>query len=275
MSEQLEFQFIENSASPEAEARPVPNAAEPQPSAETTPPWEPLPDSTLDPAYPLERELTERTKMPVSIIITDNRTRMVTVNHREPGVLVRLHHMFLSAGPDVIEALAHWLKHPRSKKAGAVVDRFIRDNTHAIRPSSRSVKIRTNGKHHDLKELFTDINDQWFEGKVTASITWGSRARSNGKRRRSIKYGSYIETEDLIRIHPLLDQAFVPRYFIRYIVFHEMLHAFLGISQSSSGRRRVHTKAFKQWERTFPDYSRAVQWEQDPANLKRLLSPPR
>ena len=96
--------------------------------------------------------------------------------------------------------------------------------------------------------------------------------RPCSSRRRSIRFGSYSAQENVIRIHPLLDQDFVPQYFIRYIVFHEMLHAFLGAHESSSGRRRVHTREFRRRERAYPDYARAVEWESKESNLRRLLN---
>ncbi len=55
-----------------------------------------------------------------------------------------------------------------------------------------------------------------------------------------------------IRIHPLLDDSRVPRTFVEYIVFHEMLHAVVP-SDRSSGRRYDHPEAFRVLERSFPN----------------------
>ena len=91
------------------------------------------------------------------------------------------------------------------------------------------------------------------------------------RRRRSIRFGSYSPGPRLIRIHPLLDQDFVPRYFVRYIVFHEMLHAHLGLVESPSGRTLSHTHEFNQIERAYPDFHRAEAWQRNSANLRKLL----
>ena len=56
-----------------------------------------------------------------------------------------------------------------------------------------------------------------------AAITWGART-GRPKRRNSIKMGSYSVEDRLIRIHRSLDRVFVPRFFVAWIVFHEMLH---------------------------------------------------
>jgi predicted metal-dependent hydrolase len=91
------------------------------------------------------------------------------------------------------------------------------------------------------------------------------------RRRRSIRFGSYVPQEDLIRIHPLLDQPFVPEYFVRYIVFHEMLHAYLGRSEGLSEHALSHSPEFRQMERAYPDYVCAQAWENSRGNLAKLL----
>ena len=63
----------------------------------------------------------------------------------------------------------------------------------------------------------------------------------------------------------------MPDFFVRYIVFHEMLHAELGIETSPTGRRCIHSRAFNRRERQYADYARASAWDKQPANLRRLL----
>ena len=65
----------------------------------------------------------------------------------------------------------------------------------------------------------------------------------------------------------------MPRYFVRYIIFHEMLHAFLDIDESASGRRSIHPPRFKRMEKAYPDYGRALAWMENPRHLNRLLHP--
>jgi hypothetical protein len=50
-----------------------------------------------------------------------------------------------------------------------------------------------------------------------------------------------------------------------------MLHAFLGIEETPTGRRRVHTEAFREAEMAYPEYERAVAWQNQPRNMRRLL----
>ena len=163
------------------------------------------------------------------------------------------------------------MKHPGSRAAGPALNAFINANEHLVRERKpRPARIRTAGEHHDLQHLYDEVNAEHFENRVDAPITWGKRP-SKRKRRRSIRFGSYSLTEHLIRIHPNLDETFVPRYFVRYIVFHEMLHANLGFQRSPGGRTQMHTPEFNRLERLYPDYERAVEWHNNLKNLRRLL----
>ena len=226
-----------------------------------------LRDETL-----LTRELEERIGAPVTVTLTDNASTVMSMRRtREDGRLaLRLHHMFLYATATVVAALAAWIKRPRCKRSGAVIDAFIRENRHMVRRAAKPVReLRTSGTVHDLGHLFDEVNEAHFDGSVRAAITWGKRPAT--RRRRSIRFGSYARDENLIRLHPYLDQEFVPEFFVRYVVYHEMLHAHLGIEESETGRRRIHTPEFNRIERRYPDFEKAEAWQRNPANLRRLL----
>jgi hypothetical protein len=101
-----------------------------------------------------------------------------------------------------------------------------------------------------------------------APTTSGAPAGRRRRPRRSIKMGSFSVEDRVIRIHPALDQTAVPRYFVAWIVFHEMLHGKHEVTRVG-GRRCFHTKEFLADERTFQHYQRAFAWEK--RNIDRLL----
>ena len=80
--------------------------------------------------------------------------------------------------------------------------------------------------------------------------------------------GTYSHDERLIRIHPALDQPFVPVYFLEYLVFHEVLHHILP-TPMVGGRALYHSPEFRERERSFRHYQRSLEWEK--RNLGRLL----
>jgi hypothetical protein len=128
--------------------------------------------------------------------------------------------------------------------------------------SAPPIRIRTRGYCHDLQSLFDGLNAHYFRGQVQARITWGRRRASGPPRRhRSVKMGSYAVEDRLIRIHPLLDRPFVPRYYVEWIIYHEMLHERHPIPVRA-GRRCFHPPAFLAEEQLFEDCDRARRWEQ-------------
>ncbi|NUM52554.1 MAG: hypothetical protein HUU46_02815 [Candidatus Hydrogenedentes bacterium] len=222
----------------------------------------------------LEHDLATLTGSPLRLMITDNSRTVMSVAP-DPvfgGVRVRLHHMFLDADPEVVRAVAAWVKRPKSRSGAPVIDAYIRENRHRMRRKARRVTtVQARGVHHDLRKLFDEVNGAHFGNTITAAITWGKRGNGARRRQRTIRFGSYTVDDNLIRLHPVLDQSFVPAYFVRYIVFHEMLHAHLGIEESETGRRRIHTREFARIERAYPDYARACAWEANAANIRKLL----
>jgi predicted metal-dependent hydrolase len=210
----------------------------------------------------------------LALAVTDNRYTMISVK-REKGLFrLRLHHMFLDADPVVVRALGEYVAR-NDREASALLGRFIDINQRKIRRARRArraapVTIETRGEVHDLQVLFDDLNQRYFAGAIDARITWGLRAapEARKKRRNSIKMGSYSVEDRLIRIHPSLDRLFVPRSFVEWIVFHEMLHQKHDIPVIG-GRRQFHTPEFLAEEMEFEHYDRARIWERE--NLDRLL----
>lgn len=220
----------------------------------------------------LHKELESRSGLRLNLVLTDNSHTVMSVKHHPVSgvVALRMHHMFLGADPDVVQALATWLKRPSCQRSGDVIDRFIRSNRHLVRRRTNAQRrLYPVGTVYDLRTMYREVNDAYFHGTIDAAITWGRRP--TGKKRRSIRFGSYSVEEHLIRIHPYLDRVEVPEFFVRYIVFHEMLHAHLGIEESPTGRRRIHTPEFKRLEQAYPDFERAEAWQAKLSNLRMLL----
>lgn len=209
----------------------------------------------------------------LALAVTDNRYTMISVKREKGLYRLRLHHMFLDAEPDVIRALGRYVG-LNDRIASTMLGRFIEVNQHLIRRARRAkrppITLESRGEIHDLQLLYEELNHRYFEKLIEARITWGQRTPSGAKRRRrnSIKMGSYSVEDRLIRIHPSLDRPFVPRYFVEWIVYHEMLHQKHAIPVVR-GRRQFHTQSFLDEEATFEHYDRARRWERE--HLNRLL----
>lgn len=218
----------------------------------------------------VEDALSRRLGPEVQVTFTDNARTMLSCRHRGGVAHVRLHHMFADAEPGVLDSVGRYLDTGDARAAGRL-STFIRDNRTRIRHAPRRrMHVRARGSVHDLAEIFERLEARYFDGALGgASIGWGRYGRPSGRRRRSIKLGSYRARDSLIRVHPVLDQAWVPTLYVEYVVYHEMLHHVLGI-ESEGGRRRMHTREFRARERDFDGFAEATAWER--RHLDRLLS---
>ncbi len=211
----------------------------------------------------------------VRVTLTDNRYTMISVRrqprgHGQRSYDVRLHCMFAEADPVITRALARYIGE-NDRDASRVLGDFIDANQDVVRGKSRrspTQVILTAGDHHDLREIYDAVNARYFGGTIDAAITWGART-GRPRRRHSIKMGSYSVEERLIRLHRSLDRAFVPRFFVEWIVFHEMLHQVHDI-KVKNGRREFHSKAFMADEARFERYDEARAWER--THLDALLT---
>jgi hypothetical protein len=205
----------------------------------------------------------------VRLVVHDNRSTMVSFR-RSAGLLhYRVHHMFLDAPREVVDALAAFAgpdRVARRRDAGTRIDAYVRDHRTRI-GEPKLARLAPRGRCHDLEAIYERLNAEQFAGRVAAHITWGPNRV--GRRRRTIKTGVYVQDARLIRIHPALDRPEVPEFYVAAVVFHEMLHQVVPAVERD-GRRVVHGPEFRDRERAYPGYARARAWEQQ--NLELLLS---
>src|SRR5436190_13229909 len=139
---------------------------------------------------------------------------------------------------------------------------------HPKLPMQRHLNLQHEGRYFDLRANFDRLNERYFGGKLRGyKVMWGRKRKRRPKE--YFVFGTIQEEDRVIRINPALDQPFVPAWFLRYILYHEMLHAVVPDEVLSQGRRRVHTEEFNRRERKFPGYRRARRWEEE--NLSRFL----
>ncbi len=212
----------------------------------------------------LARWLAARLGRRVRLTFTSNRSTMLSYREHGGVLRIRVHEMFRRASAREWTAVADYVG-GKSRAASRVLDDFVLANAPA-RPRAPRETYPTAGRFHDLGPILHALNEAYFHGAVEAAITWGSA--SARRSRRTIQLGLYVREERLIRIHPALDQAFVPRWYVAWIVFHEMLHDVFGVERDR-GRRSVHPPEFSAVEQSYPDYPRCRAWERD--NLHRLL----
>ncbi len=214
--------------------------------------------------------LSRQLGRPVQVRFGRARRQVIVVEGtRSEGALrVRMNELFSEAPEDVRQATADWLRAGRrARRSCRLLDEWIASMEARFRSrSNRRTRLRLEGEHYHLGLLLEELLESEFPGELatTPGVTWGRRGRA----RRSLQLGSYDPSEHLIRLHPVLDQPGVPRFFVRYVLFHELLHAALP-RERRNGRDLHHGPLFRAREEGYEDYESALDWQE--RHLKRLM----
>jgi hypothetical protein len=216
---------------------------------------EPLRDVPAAAIEDLHLRLGELLARPIDVIGTNNRRSLVSWRIVDGMLRLRIQRQFALADDGVIQAIARFVD-ARDPDARAIVQAYAATFQEQI-PKGRPVFGPPAGRFHDLRSYVSSQNGRFFEGRFRGRVGWSRAPRRLV--RRQIRLGSWSQEHRLIRIHPALDSDAVPGWVVAYVVFHEMLHAELGVD-TSSGRRRMHTKEFQRREEAHPDHARAEAW---------------
>jgi hypothetical protein len=241
-----------------------------------------LPPAPADPnalRFHLLRQLNRLTGGRLrSLELTDNRRTILSVRAGRMGggrapLELRIHRSFTEAPEEVLRAVATFVESKRGSDQAREALTLIREHFTVHRQTARIRKLvlQPVGVALDLREVFADLNERYFEGRLAAGITWGRSSISSrcGRRRSaSLQLGSYSYEDRLIRIHRVLDHPEVPRYVVEAVVFHEMLHADMP-PEIRGGKRLFHTPEFRRRERQYRNLTRAERWIGE--NMPELL----
>ena len=186
-----------------------------------------------------------------------------TISVRNGAVKVRVSDLLAEASPLVLEALAEILlarvfhRRPSREARECYLAYTFRpamrsriDSARRERGSKRLLPPR--GHHHDLEEIFHELNRRFFHGQIPPSRLGWSHQYS----RRIL--GHYDSGHATITISRKLDSPSVPRYLLEYVVYHEMLHIRIPVERRGQ-RRVVHSREFREAEKKFPQYELACR----------------
>lgn len=218
------------------------------------------------------REHYERLKggpvPPFSIQFYPYRNLNHTIRIRQGRILVRLSDVLADAPLEVVTAilailLGKLFRKPVAPSCRETYRRYIllepvRQKTRRLQ-QMRGQKHLTSprGRFFDLAEIFAQLNDQYFSGSLQVRrLSWS--------RQRSIRtLGHYDPAHGTIVVSRRLDEPSIPRCVVEYVVYHEMLHAFLG-DRTCDGRRRAHHRAFREAEPRFEHHAEAQRFLRSP-----------
>jgi len=200
------------------------------------------------------KKLEERLGTKANITFTNNKVSLINVYHKSNVLNVRIHKMFINADEAVFQAITDFIKN-RTEPSKIIRD-FVKHYQSTYKSSSKQHIVKPIGKYHNLEDIFNNLNKLYFNNRVEAKITWGKSYKKTPVKKRVL--GSYDIKNNIIRINPILDSEKVPPFYIDFVVYHEMLHAFL---KNKNGR--WHCSEFKLLEQNYDFYEEAVKWEKN------------
>lgn len=208
--------------------------------------------------------LTARPAPRVSVRFFPYSTLRHTIRRRRERVKIRISDVLEEAPDSVLAALSTLLVYKlfrrpppascrRRYRAYTALDEVI-DRVRLVRRCRGRKKFRGPvGKHFNLRTLLENLNESFFNNEVEIDqVSW-----SHGKSRRRL--GHFDPAFRAIVISRALDRRDVPDCVVEFVMYHEMLHAFLG-ETVRNGRRLKHHARFRAAERDFPAYEEAMRF---------------
>ncbi|MEP6923784.1 MAG: M48 family peptidase [Pyrinomonadaceae bacterium] len=187
-----------------------------------------------------------------------------TIRIRKGEVIVRLADLMREAPLAVHRALAYvlvakLLKRRIPKQAREFYENFARQphvaeqSQETRRARGRKIISSARGNVYDLDEIFTRLNQTYFQNALAKPIiTW-----SRGKTFRI--FGHHDALHETVVISRTLDDRTVPGFVAEFVLYHELLHI-KHPTEIVNGRRRVHSNIFRRDEQLFPHFAEAEKW---------------
>lgn len=191
--------------------------------------------------------------------INDNRSTMLSVRWEPDCTKVSLHRMFLSAPKNVMEELACYLRRDHNTIA-PTVKAFIEDGLKKLDYSHMldRNKLFTQGNIYNLKKIYQELNDEYFQTKLNLLITWFGKPQQ--KNRSRVTFGLYHDPLKLIKINRILDSPVFPDYVVSFVIYHEMVHHVCPSYVDCNGLNHIHSKEFKEREKQYRHFTLAQKW---------------
>lgn len=102
----------------------------------------------------------------------------------------------------------------------------------------------------DLEKRFQELNQRYFDGFLRLDrLGWSLRKERS-------RLGRYDPDWNAVVLNRVLDSPLVPDYVVDYVLYHELIHAYLWHT-IPGGPARPHGPEFQGWERRFSEHRRA------------------
>jgi hypothetical protein len=223
--------------------------------------------------------LQRKLKKKVKLTTTRKKELQVIAEEKDKLVSLKVNAIFLKAPFQILENLIDYFKtkNPQSEK---ILKEFLNNNKslnnnniskpEVVKEIKYDEKISHQGRNHNLKVVFDMLNEKYFDNSISANITWSDKFNSKGSK--EIEYSVFESKLNLIKINQFLDKSMVPKYFIGYVIFNEMLSCFFSNQDNKSNKKKDNSEELHEWEKKYHAFNKAREWERQNGEKLKLNS---
>jgi hypothetical protein len=205
-------------------------------------------------------EALARLARPVALRFNNNRRILISLRGGGPRPLVLSIHPGLLGYPLALADLPAWVARGGRRPSPAIyaaLEGLGRVVASAERPQDPRIELEPLGAPLDLEAAFRAVHAAYFPNLSLPSVAW---ARRGGRRRpRHLRFASYRARPPRVLVSRRLDQPWVAREYVRFVLYHELCHHALAMEPRRGDT--AHGPRFRSLERQFPDYPLLVRWE--------------
>lgn len=141
---------------------------------------------------------------------------------------------------------------PKSELHPLTIKKTKKKKQHS--PTSYPTKKNSLSESVKLVSIWNKLVDEYFEGSEDLKsyrLVWSKKIQTRC-------LASCNVTKKIVRVAPTMKRTDASLY-LEPLLYHEMCHAVVGI-KVVNGRRKIHTREFKQLERKHPSIASLDEW---------------
>ena len=196
----------------------------------------------------LEQRLSRALKKKVDLTFQGDGVRRILIEPHHNHLKLRLDPLFKEIDDTTFLHLVNFIEHGHENHKAGLISYLKK--AHSKQPKSEK---------HPFQNILNQLRHNHFPNLPPLNLVWGKEGKKG--QQKTIRLASYWPKRKEIRLHPYLEIEGVPDYYIEYLLYHELCHAYLVMSgQAKDGEQ--HGPDFMKLEKKFPLLHRAIEWEE-------------
>lgn len=198
--------------------------------------------------HQLQIRLSRSLGKKVKLSFEGDGVRRILIEPDSEVLKIRLDPLFKQIDESTYPSLVRFIQNPDESNKATLIE-FLK----------RIYQNSPRSDEHPYQQLLNQLKHEHFPKLPPLKLLWGKEGKKGEQK--TIRLASYWAKRKEIRLHPYLGMEGVPEYYLQYLLFHELCHAYLVMSgQAKDGEH--HGPDFMKLEKKFPLLHQAIEWEE-------------